>query len=111
MKTSVAIAVSLILATGVALADKKKKESASTGSSAPAVVLSEEHERAFQALDLDGDGAISLAEAAGNREIVTRFDRADRNRDGKLSRAEYEAMWKAKARPKSRQARAEASPK
>ena len=46
-------------------------------------------EEEFRALDQNGDGYVSVAEAAGFRDIVTRFDRADRNRDGKLSRAEY----------------------
>ena len=46
-------------------------------------------EEEFRALDLNGDGFVSSAEAAGFRDIVTRFDRADRNRDGKLSRAEF----------------------
>ena len=46
-------------------------------------------EEEFRALDLNGDGYVSSAEAAGFRDVVTRFDRADRNRDGKLSRAEF----------------------
>ena len=46
-------------------------------------------EEEFRALDLNRDGYVSGAEAAGFRDIVTRFDRADRNRDGKLNRAEY----------------------
>lgn len=46
-------------------------------------------EEEFRALDLNGDGYVSAAEAAGFRDIVTRFDKADRNRDGRLSRAEF----------------------
>jgi len=49
-------------------------------------------EEEFRALDLNGDGYVSAAEAAGFRDIVTRFDRADRNRDGRLSRAEYSRL-------------------
>ena len=49
-------------------------------------------EQEFHKLDLNSDGFVSMAEAAGHREIVTRFDKADRNRDGKLSRAEFERL-------------------
>lgn len=43
----------------------------------------------FLILDLDGDGYVSLAEAAGLGDIVTRFDRADADRDGRLSAKEF----------------------
>lgn len=43
-------------------------------------------------LDLNGDGQLSLAEVAGDAEVVTRFDRADRNKDGKLSKAEFDRL-------------------
>lgn len=57
-----------------------------------------ERERAFRAFDLDGDGKISLAEAAGYEDIVLRFDKADRNRDGKLSAAEFRRLASIKLR-------------
>ena len=44
--------------------------------------------------DVNRDGFLSLAEAAGSERLVTRFSRADRNRDGKLSKAEYERLGK-----------------
>lgn len=53
------------------------------------------------ALDANGDGFLSLAEAAGSEHIVTRFGRADRNKDGKLSRAEYDRLDKLPA-PKAK---------
>lgn len=56
---------------------------------ATAEISRHQMEEEFRALDLNGDGYVSAAEAAGFRDIVTRFDRADRNRDGKLSRAEF----------------------
>ena len=49
---------------------------------------------AFDGLDVDGDGKLSLAEAAGYGDIVTRFHRLDRNRDGKLTKAEFDRLAK-----------------
>lgn len=48
----------------------------------------------FQGLDLNGDGRISLAEATGHPEIMARFDRADRDRDGHLSKYEFARLAK-----------------
>jgi hypothetical protein len=55
-------------------------------------------ENYFRALDLNGDGFVSLAEAAGDPVIVQRFDKADRNRDGKLSEKEFANLSKVKLR-------------
>ena len=55
-------------------------------------------ERYFQALDLNGDGYVSLAEAAGDPVVVQRFDKGDRNRDGKLSQKEFANLHKVKVR-------------
>ena len=52
----------------------------------------------FRALDLNGDGYVSLAEAAGDPVIVQRFDKGDRNRDGKLSEKEFANLSKVKVR-------------
>jgi hypothetical protein len=67
-------------------------DSAAAGSTAPEA--SELRAGSYTALDLNGDGRLSLAEAAGNAEIVTRFDRADRNRDGKLTQVELNRLAK-----------------
>jgi hypothetical protein len=48
----------------------------------------------FHSLDLNRDGALSFAEVAGYAEIVTRFERADRDKDGKLTQAEFERLAK-----------------
>jgi hypothetical protein len=48
----------------------------------------------FRYLDFDGDGFVSKAEAAGHAPVTVGFDRADRNRDGKLSFAEYGSIGK-----------------
>jgi EF hand domain-containing protein len=71
----------------------------------------------FNSLDLDKDGKLTLAEAAGYGEIVTRFDRADRNRDGRLTQAEFDRLAKLspatapkpKGKKPSRPSRAEAT--
>jgi len=54
----------------------------------------EGHKPSMRSLDLNGDGKLSLAEAAGYGEIVTRFNRADRNKDGRLTQAEFERLAK-----------------
>ncbi len=46
----------------------------------------------FESLDRDGDGAISQEEAAASDELMTGFDKADVDKDGKLTPAEYEAI-------------------
>ena len=53
----------------------------------------------FRLLDLDRDGYVSLAEAAGIEDIVERFDRADADRDGRLSAREFARLDRIKARP------------
>ena len=58
------------------------------------------------ALDLDGDGQVSRAEAAGHSEVTLGFDRADRNRNGRISTAEWERYEKWQTRvAKAREAR------
>ena len=56
----------------------------------------------LQALDLNGDGRLSLAEAAGHADIMARFQRADRNKDGKLSQAEFDRLDKLPEKPPPR---------
>jgi hypothetical protein len=68
------------------------QDSAAAGGTAPKG--SELAAGSYTAVDLNGDGRLSLAEAAGNAEIVTRFDRADRNRDGKLTQVELNRLAK-----------------
>ncbi len=58
------------------------------------------------ALDLDGDGQVSKAEAAGNAKMTEAFDRADRNRNGRISSAEWDRYEKwQERRAKAREAR------
>jgi hypothetical protein len=57
-------------------------------------------------IDIDGDGQISRAEAAGNAEYTLGFDRADRNRNGRITAAEWQRyeQWRER-RAKAREAR------
>jgi hypothetical protein len=63
-------------------------------------------EGGLAALDIDGDGQVSKAEAAGNEQVTGGFDRADRDRNGKVSAAEWERYEKwQERRAKAREAR------
>lgn len=71
------------------------------GSEAPAA-----REAGLGALDIDGDGQVSRAEAAGNAEVTLGFDRADRNRNGTITSAEWQRYEKwQERRAKARDAR------
>lgn len=65
-----------------------------------------QNEGGLAALDIDGDGQVSRAEAAGNADVTLGFDRADRNRNGKISTAEWQRYekWRER-RAKAREAR------
>lgn len=45
---------------------------------------------AFETLDADGNGSIGESEAAGYPLLANDFIKADGNRDGRVSRREYE---------------------
>src|SRR5262245_20471769 len=119
MACRIAIALSLLLAPGAHAdtANVRQGQSqlrflpaaapASGGASASAPASSEK-EAMFRRLDIDGDGFVSKAEAAGNEAVTVGFDRADRNRDGKLSFAEYESIGK--PRPVRKKTARERSP-
>jgi hypothetical protein len=71
---------------------------------------SPDKEEVFRRLDIDGDGFISKAEAAGYESVTVGFDRADRNHDGKLSFAEYGSIGKPRpARKKTARGQGSAS--
>jgi hypothetical protein len=72
--------------------EPRAHESAAAGSTGEPVFS--EKAGTMPSLDLNGDGRLSLAEAAGNADIVTKFERADRNKDGKLTQAEFDRLEK-----------------
>jgi len=45
---------------------------------------------AFRALDKDGDGWVSRKEAAADPAVARNFDKADKDRDGRLSPLEFQ---------------------
>jgi hypothetical protein len=90
-------------------AKKADKTGSSAGSSVPA--QDAQKELAFKKLDLDGDGSISKAEAAGNEKLMNGFDDADKDRDGKLSRAEYDNVGKPAVKAKAKSAKAKTQAK
>lgn len=49
---------------------------------------------AFEELDADGSGTISLDEATGHPSLQRIFARVDANRDGQLAKDEYAAAQK-----------------
>ena len=102
----IAVAIALLLA-GVAHADDKSHASAGTSTAAGAQGI--DLAAAFKRADIDGDGSVSKAEAAGNERLVVGFDRADRDRDGQLSRQEFDSIYQPKPKPEAKaQAKAKA---
>jgi hypothetical protein len=71
-------------------------EAASAGATAadPETEVDGDKSKSLRSLDLDRDGQLSLAEAAGHGEIVQRFHRADSDRDGKLTQREFDRLAK-----------------
>ena len=47
---------------------------------------------AFKDVDANGDGNITMKEASSFEGLMTAFDKADEDRDGLLSKAEYEKL-------------------
>ena len=74
--TILVAASALAVATGAALAADKQDRAKSD-------------DPGFNNLDRDHDGSLSRAEAAHNPYLAERFQEADKNGDGKLSRTEY----------------------
>ena len=46
----------------------------------------------FDEVDTNGDGKITMQEASNHEGLMTTFDKADVDRDGLLSEAEYQEL-------------------
>jgi hypothetical protein len=106
MILSMAVAIMVVVAgngeKNPGMGGAEMMQSAASGASAP-LPHQDPAGSSFSSLDLNRDGRVSLAEAAGYGDIVTRFARADRNKDGKLTKVEFERLAKLpppKPRPK-----------
>jgi hypothetical protein len=88
--------MSLIAVNGVSSrAERLPPQVAAAGETAPQPEPEEgDKSKSLRSLDLDRDGRLSLAEAAGHAEIVRRFHRFDRDRDGKLTQSEFDRLAK-----------------
>jgi hypothetical protein len=95
--TALGILTGLIMFLAMALLGVIAAHSTGDAGIAPARAESAAAGGSGDSMDANGDGFLSLAEAAGSEHIVTRFQRADRNRDGKLSKAEYDRLDKLSA--------------
>lgn len=75
MKKLIAVAGSLVLASGMAMAgDDMAKETK------------------FEDLDTNQDGVITQSEASGHQDLVANFNSADTNADGYLTPSEFDAV-------------------
>jgi hypothetical protein len=48
----------------------------------------------FESLDADRDGVITVIESKADKNVAARFSTADKNQDGYLTKAEFDAMPK-----------------
>jgi EF hand len=78
--------------------ERPAAQSAAAGATRPEPQAPPEPEgdkaKSLRSLDLDGDGRLSLAEAAGYADIVQRFHLVDRDGDGKLTQSEFDRLAK-----------------
>lgn len=85
MNSKLAILLSLVLASGTALA---------AGDQAGAMEQGQQQQQqpSFSEVDADANGLISEEEAQGSQQLADNFDQADANADGYVNRSEYESM-------------------
>ena len=90
MKTAFAVVLSACAWIGGACAQDSRKELAPSLPEPRATerVPIEDRDKLFRALDRNGDGGLSKAEAAGDLRVIRDFERADADGNGRLDRAE-----------------------
>jgi hypothetical protein len=87
--------MSVIAVNGVSSRAERLPPQAAAGATASQPEAEEgDKSKSLRSLDLDRDGRLSLAEASGHAEIVRRFHRFDRDRDGKLTQSEFDRLAK-----------------
>ncbi|WP_436156700.1 hypothetical protein [Polaromonas sp. LjRoot131] len=95
-----ALAAAAALLAAQANAQTPEPAAAASAPAAPVVVYYDPNdlERAFKFMDKTGDGKVSRDEASNFRGVSKHFDEADVNKDGFLSREEFDnAMNRSKA--------------
>lgn len=86
--------VSVALLSTAALAQEPQTGAGTTPQAEPGTAGSP-----FDALDADKDGALSMEEAQAHPVVAQNFSVADTNRDGKLSREEFDSSFTTAAPP------------
>ncbi|MDY0067205.1 MAG: hypothetical protein RBS02_12555 [Steroidobacteraceae bacterium] len=63
---------------------------AALGASLATAAIAAESEATFESLDKDSDGRVSINEATEDDALFVAFEKLDRNRDGELTREEFQ---------------------
>lgn len=96
MQARKTIAVISFILCGAAPAFAQQQTPSAPTQEAPPAAPSQDIKAAIEAkfveLDADGSGGISKAEAAKLKGLPERFQSADKNKDGKLDKAEFTAV-------------------
>lgn len=89
MNSKLAILLSMVMASGTALAGGDHDQS--TGA-VDQGMGQEQQAPAFSEVDTNSDGLISEEDAQGNEWLADNFDQADVNADGYINQSEYDSM-------------------
>lgn len=91
MNSKLAILLSMVMASGTALAGGDK---ATTGAIDQGGMGQEQQQQApaFSELDANSDGLVSEEDAQGHEWVADNFDQADANADGYINQSEYDSL-------------------